>query len=450
MYFLYSTLLALGALLLAPYFLLRGLRQGKYLHNLSERMGHYPHGFARAGENEPGALWIHAVSVGEALAAVPLAQQLKQRLGGRLAVSTTTLTGQRLVRERMDFADMHLYFPLDWTHPVRRAFDAVRPGFIVIVETEIWPNFLREARRRGVPVVVVNGRISQRSFTRYRWANRLTGGFIARVLGGVQLFLMQSDDDARRIVELGAPPERVEVMGNMKYDLTPRESGPVVSWLGEQIERQERWPVVVAGSVLADEEQEVLAAFDLVQRRWCRALLVLAPRKPERFAAAARIVAEDGWNVVRRSTLDRQAPLDEAADVLMLDSVGELAGVYRLADAAFVGGSLVNAGGHNILEPAWFAKPPVFGPSMSNFRDMATEFLLAKAGVCVASGVELGRAWIDLVDDTAKSEAMGRAARSMVERNRGATDRAFAAIVALAESKVAAPRAKAARGEQSP
>ena len=431
MYFLYSLLTAAGMLLLAPYFAVQGLRKGKYWRGLRQRFGYLPEEAGKPSVGAPGAIWIHAVSVGEALAALPLARRLKERFPGRrLVISTTTATGQRVARERMDFADAIFYFPLDWAGPVRRIFRVIRPGIVVILETEIWPNFLRVARRQGVPVVFVNGRISERSFRRYRWVD----GFLARVLADAEAFLMQSEEDARRLRALGAPGGRVGVMGNLKYDLGPPASSPLAEWLAAELERQKRRPLVIAGSVVAGEEEAVLGAFATVRGKWPRALLVLAPRKPERFEAAARVGAERGFSVVQRSTLRFNSPPGELADVLLLDSIGELAAMYRLADAVFVGGSLVAAGGHNILEPACFGRPPVFGPSMHNFRDAAAQLLSVGAAVEVASSEELSRAWCRLLEDQTRREQMGRAARELVERNRGATERALERIASILES----------------
>ncbi len=207
-----------------------------------------------------------------------------------------------------------------------------------------------------------------------------------------------------------------------------------VSWLKSQISTQERWPVVVAGSVVAEEEEAVLAAYDVVQRQWRHALLVLAPRKPDRFTAAAEIVSSAGWEVVRRSNLDLNSILGESADVLLLDSIGELAACYSLADAVFVGGSLVPSGGHNILEPAWFSRPPVFGTSMENFQEMAEAFLAAHAGIQVSSGAQLGKVWVQLIEDDATRERMGRAAYEISQRNRGATERTLKRIVTMLNS----------------
>ncbi|MFZ0739598.1 MAG: 3-deoxy-D-manno-octulosonic acid transferase [Candidatus Acidiferrales bacterium] len=448
MYFLYSVITAAGMILLAPYFAVKGMRTGKYWRNLRERLGKLPPEVIVRALGSDGSIWIHAVSVGEVLAVRPLAQQLKQRYPERkLFVSTTTDTGQSLARERFDFADGIFYFPLDWSPAVRRAFRAIRPALVVIVETEIWPNFLREARRRNVPVVFVNARISERSFRRSLVGRHMASVFFDRVLSDATLFLAQSDADAERLRELGAPEDRVEVTGNLKYDGDQPAIGAFGQWLADQTRTQERWPVVVAGSVVADEEEIVIAGYDVVQRQWRHALLILAPRRPDRFDAAVRIAAERGWKVVRRSTLDLASPLDENADVLILDSIGELAGLYSIADAVFVGGSLVHSGGHNILEPAWFGRPPVFGPSMENFRDMAQDFRSEGAGVQVRSGEQLGKTWMELIRDTPMRERMGQKAKDLAEKNRGATTRSIERIGAvLAAISVEASSGAANRG----
>ena len=439
MYFFYRLITALGLIFLAPYYALRGWRRGEPSSALRERLGSVPREItARAAHNRapdgaaPGAIWIHAVSVGEVLAAKPLADALQRRFPGHaIFVSTTTETGRRLARERLQSVDGIFYFPLDWIVPVRRALKSIHPSLVIVMETEIWPNFLREARRMNIPVVFANARISEKSFSRFKRWEFLIGPFFERVLRDAELFLAQTPEDFTRLRAMGAPEGRVEVTGNLKYDGEPPAASHFGAWLREQIRAQERWPVFVAGSVVSEEEQAVLAAYDIVQRKWRRALLVLAPRKPDRFDAAAAIAAEGGWTVIRRSNLDLSAALDENVDVLVLDSIGELAGLYALGDATFVGGSLVPAGGHNILEPAWFSKAPVFGRSMENFRDMAAQFLASKAGIEVASGPQLGKVWVQLVEDTASRERMGAAARALSERNRGATERSLDRIAAV-------------------
>jgi 3-deoxy-D-manno-octulosonic-acid transferase len=318
------------------------------------------------------------------------------------------------------------------------------------METEIWPNILRQSRRAGVPVIFANARISNRSFRNYRLINRFFNQFISSSLNNAAAFLAQSAEDASRLIHLGADESRIEVAGNLKYDLSEPPAGPFLHWLRDQVHSQERWPVVVAGSVAADEEESVLAAFDVVQRQWRRALLILAPRKPARFERAAEIVIQDGWLVSRRSNISWDAPLKEDADVLLLDSMGELGAVYGLADAVFVGGSLVPAGGHNLLEPALYARPPV-GPYMQNFQEMAAQFLSARAGFQVRSAQELGLAWVKVIGSDTMTRQMGQAALALVLRHRGATERTLARISEILSPEFGQdwPKNAAARGRKS-
>ncbi len=446
MYALYSLLTAAGMLLLSPYFLLRGLVQGKYLSNIPERLGwRFPPELR--GENPLGSMektiWIHAVSVGEVLAVLPLAEQLKKRFPlSRLVVSTTTVTGQKIARERMPFADAVFYFPLDWRGPIQRALAATQAGVVIIVETEIWPNFLRECRRAKVPVIFVNGRLSERSFRGYgralSYSAGLLSGFLKEVLNDATLFLMQSEEDASRLTALGAPRERVLVTGNLKYDLAKPGDSPFSSWLEAQLAMSIRVPVIVAGSVLANEEDAVLRAFVEVERDFPRALLILAPRKPEQFDNAAAIVAKSGRKLLRRRDLVLNGAgsdaLSEPGNVLLLDSLGELAGLYRLADAVFVGGSLVPGGGHNPLEPAALSKVPVYGPSMENFSEMSGKFLAAGAAIQVKNSEELGAAWASLLREPERAAQMGASARELVDRNRGATQRVLHRIESIVDS----------------
>ena len=448
MYFLYSLITAVGTLLLTPYVLLNRARREKYLPNLRERLAlKFPGEFANGSCPSP-AIWLHAVSVGEVLAAVPLARCLKQRFPGRrLVISTTTATGQNLARERMNFSDTVFYFPFDWNGPVRRVFRAVRPDAIVILETEIWPNLMRHARSAGVPVIVVNGRLSDRSFRGFSRALKFSAGFLRpflrRILNDAALYLVQTQKDAARLMALGADPDRVIVTGSMKYDVAVPAPNAFTNWLQSELARSQRSPVVVAGSVIAGEEALVLEAFASIRQKWPQALLVMAPRKPERFAAACEIIAQAGWHVVRRSEilLDVNSAgvfgssATAAKSVLLLDSLGELAPLYALADAVFIGGSLVPVGGHNPLEPAAFAKVPIFGRSMDNFREIAANLLEAGAAIQVGSAAQLGVAWADLLENRAKRAQMGLAAREIVERNRGATALTLDHVAELIESQ---------------
>ncbi|MFZ0818759.1 MAG: 3-deoxy-D-manno-octulosonic acid transferase [Candidatus Acidiferrales bacterium] len=441
MYLVYSILAALGFVLASPYFFVKGLRSHKYFANLSERFGRVP---PDLHQKSAGCIWIHAVSVGEVLAALPLAKQLKQQFPGKpLIVSTATATGQQLARERFDFADGFLYFPFDWAWVVRRVLLAVSPSCIVILETEIWPNFLREANRKHAPVIFANGRISDRSIRRYRRLLNAFGfvlkGFFRSVLSNPALFLMQGEKDRARLLELGAPADGVVVTGNVKYDSPLPGENELVRWLANAVEKHSRRPLIVAGSVTAGEEPMVLTAFSLLQAKSPNAFMVLAPRKPERFDAAAKCIEESNRAYIRRSQISpasQDGPVfANSTSVLLLDSIGELAGLYRIADAVFVGGSLVPAGGHNVLEPASFGKPPVFGNSMENFAEVAGTIVARSAGLKVYSAEELGAAWIALTRSPEKSRIMGAAARALVEENRGATDRTIAHIKTILQSR---------------
>jgi len=311
------------------------------------------------------------------------------------------------------------------------------------VETEIWPNFLHQCRRAQVPVIFVNGRLSQRSFRGYRralsYSAGILAGFLRTILNDATLFLMQSEEDAARLIALGAPSERVLVTGNLKYDLAEPTESPLSAWLKTELAKSNRRPVVVAGSVLASEETPVLQAFAGVQREFPRALLILAPRKPEQFDNAAAIVTDSGRKLLRRRDLvlngAGSTALSELENVLLLDSIGELAGLYRLADAVFVGGSLVPSGGHNILEPAAFGKAPIYGPSMENFREMSGKFLAAGAAIQVKSPQELGAAWGSILRDPQRAARMGLNARELVQRNRGATERVLQYIEGVVNSQ---------------
>jgi 3-deoxy-D-manno-octulosonic-acid transferase len=316
---------------------------------------------------------------------------------------------------------------------VRRTLKLVRPRLFVMMETEIWPNLLRECRRRGVKTVVVNARISYRSYPRYR----IVRPFFRRVLADVDHFCVQGEESARRLVDLGADPARVTVTGSLKFDsldLSPLEaprgrpaSGParVLRFFRMSPNR----PVIVAGSTLRGEEEAVIRAFNRVRTAGGNALLVIAARHPERFAEVERLCRQEGLATVRRTELPIDA--EPRADAVILDTIGELAQLYQIATAVFVGGSLVAAGGHNILEPAVFGKPIVFGPHMQNFGEIAEAFLRNGAAVQVRTERELEDAVVSLMTDPVRRARLGAAARALVEANRGAKDRTLAAIAAI-------------------
>jgi 3-deoxy-D-manno-octulosonic-acid transferase len=424
-YLLYSIASVLTLIVLAPYFVYQALRHHKYVRGLSQRLGSLPVSFNLDAED---SIWVHAVSVGEVLAARPLMAELRQRYPKlRLFLSTTTIAGQELARRSVSEADAVFYFPFDLAFTARRTLGLVKPRLFLMMETEIWPNLLRECRRRGVKTVLVNGRISSRSFPRYR----LIRPFFRRVLADVDHFCVQGEQSRRRLVELGADPERISITGSLKFDALQLTVVP-----GRGRDRVLRFfrmspgrPVFVAGSTLRGEEQAVIRAFHRVRTPGSNALLVLAARHPERFAEVERLCRQEGLATVRRSDLPIDA--EPRADAVVLDTIGELAQLYQIATAVFVGGSLVPAGGHNIMEPALFGKPIVFGPHMENFQEIAEAFLANGAAVQVQNDRELEGAIVALMGDPVRRARLGAAARALVDANRGAKDRTLAVIAGV-------------------
>ncbi len=407
MYALYSAILGVGLLAYLPAFLARRRRAG-YGRNLAQRLGRLGHGLPP----EPRC-WIHAVSVGESAAAVPLVEGIRRRwpeLG--IVVTTITPTGARIVAERLAGTAVHRYFPIDLPGPVGRALDAARPRFFIAIETELWPNFLRALARRRVPAMIANGRISDRSFRRYHWVR----GLMRRVLADVAVFAMQTEEDARRIIALGAPRERVVVTGNLKSDLLPEASPDDARWR-ERLGFGADARLWIAGSTHRGEEALVLDAFAQARARCPQLALILAPRHPERTGEVEALIRERGLGAVRRSRL----PGDAAPGaIVILDTVGELAALYALAEVVFVGGSLVPVGGHNVLEPAMRGKPVLTGPHTSNFREGVELLQRSGGGLVVKDGADLARELRRLLEDHDLARRMGEAARLAFAGRQGA------------------------------
>jgi 3-deoxy-D-manno-octulosonic-acid transferase len=417
MHILYSAALGLVVLLTSPWWLWKMLRAGKYRAGLAERLGRVP---ARL-DGANGAVWVHAVSVGEVLAMTTVVTRLRAA-GRRVVVSTTTATGQKLARERFG-AENVFYFPLDFAFAVRPYLRTLRPSLLVLAEAEFWPNVLRLAKRSGAKVAVVNARVSDRSFPRYR---RFRGLF-AGVLRNIDVFLAQSEQDAQRLMAMGADASRVKVAGNLKFDVKPPGEVPLVAQLRDALARGGTSHVIVAGSTLAGEEEVLLNAFGAVLQQHPKAAMVLAPRHPERFAAVADLLAARGVGWQRRSEWQ---PGMMPAQVFLLDTIGELAAVYQLATLAFVGGSLVPTGGHNIVEPARFGVSVVVGPHNENFREIVDIFERAGA-VVIADAPGLSDCWLKLLHDDARRAALGAKSAEVVRQNTGATVRTVEALEAL-------------------
>jgi 3-deoxy-D-manno-octulosonic-acid transferase len=426
MYFLYSILALALFVAVSPWFLYQAIRYRKYIGSLSQRMGYLPVSFNMDGEQ---SIWIHAVSVGEVLSARPLARDLRARYPHhRIFLSTTTMTGQAIARRSLQDADGVFYFPFDLGVFVRRTLDVVRPRLFLMMETEIWPNLLRECRRRGIKTAIVNGRLSQRSYPRYRLART----FIRVVLDNVDSFCVQSEESARRFIDLGANPGRVTVTGSLKFDsldLAPTVQARARDRVLRYFRIPASRPVIVAGSTMKGEEAAVLTAFRRVRSSAPQTLLIVAPRHVERAADVELMCRHEGFRTARRSELPIDA--EPRVDVVVLDTIGELATLYQVATVAFVGGSLVDTGGHNILEPAVCGKPIVFGPHMSNFAEIAQAFLANVAGVQVKGDRELADVLVALMADPIRRARLGAAARALVEANRGAKDKSLAVLTAL-------------------
>ena len=423
MHLLYTAVVLVLAAALLPWFLYQALVYRKYIGSLGERMGRLPISFNLDGDE---SIWIHAVSVGEALSARALIGDLRERYPSlRIYLSTTTLTGQQIARTRIQGLDAVFFFPFDIPLFVNRTLRLVRPRLFIMMETEIWPNLLRACRKGGVKTMLVNGRISSRSYPRYR----LVRGFFRTVLADVDRFCMQSDESARRLIDIGANPARVVVTGSLKFDSLDEPAATA----GRGASRVLRYfpipasrPVFIAASTLKGEEAPVLAAFAAIRRVHPSALLVIAPRKPERFAETENLARQEGHRVVRRTNLAVDA--EPRADVVVLDTIGELAYVFQIATVVFVGGSLVDQGGHNILEPAVHGKPIVFGPHMQNFAEIAGAFLRQQAAIQVAGPDDFTTTVVRLMGDPVERARLGAAARALVEANRGAKPRTLAAI----------------------
>ena len=427
MYVLYSLLIVVFGVIASPYLAYQALRYKKYIGSLGQRMGYLPVSFNLDGEE---SIWIHAVSVGEVLTVRALIADLKRRYPGfRIFLSTTTLAGQQVARRNVHDIDAVFYFPFDLAFIVRRTLRLVKPRLFLMMETEIWPNLLRECKKKGVATMMVNGRISTRSYPRYR----MVRPFFRKVLLDVDRFCMQSEESARRLVDIGAEPARVSVTGSLKFESLDVPGAPTPGRGRDRVLRYFRIsanrPVIIAGSTMRGEEEAVLQAFRRLKGTTGNPLLVLAPRNPERFGEVTQLARNQAFVTAKRSDLPIDA--EPRAEVVVLDTIGELAQLYQIATAVFVGGSLVDVGGHNILEPAVFGKPIVIGPHMQNFKEIADAFLGHGAAVQVQSARGLEDALLALLTDPVRRARLGAAARALVESNRGAKDKSLAVISQL-------------------
>ena len=424
MYLLYSALLATGLVLSLPYWIYEMVRYGKYRAGFNQRFGAVPPGITT--RIQP-TIWFHAVSVGEVLAISGLVEHLRRRWPDhRVVVSTTTDTGQNLARSRFGEENV-FYFPIDLGFAIEPYLQALKPELIIIAETEFWPNFLRLAKRSGARIAVVNARISDRSLPGYK---RLRWG-LPRVISNVDLFLAQTWQDRKRLIEIGAPEARVEVTGNLKFDISSPPEPAVLASLRENFEKSGATPILVCGSTVDEEEERMLLqAFQNILASYPHAVMILAPRHPERFPVVAALLESLGVRFWRRSLWNGE-PI--SGGVILLDTIGELAAIYGLADIAFVGGSLVPKGGHNIIEPARHGVAIVVGNHYDNFRDIIWLFQMQDA-VRIVGPAELPLVLMDLISNDAERKALGARAAEVLRSQAGATEKTFAALEKLLPS----------------
>ena len=439
MYFIYSLLLTVGFIVLLPRFLLDAFRHGKYVAGFRERWGSLS---PIQADGRP-VIWIHCVSVGETQAARPLVQGLRKRFPQSLiAISTITLTGQNLAREIFkDDAAKVFYFPFDWRWVVRRTLKAINPDIVLVMETELWPGFLRECQVQQIPVALVNGRLSAQSFRRYRPIK----SFMTRVLSSLSLAIMQTEADAERLRALGMDASKTFVFGNMKFDAgTMLDTDSLTTAFRERF-NLDASPLILAASTHEPEETIILNSFRQVSSRSeTKPRLMIAPRHPERFAEVADLLKTAGLRWVRRTA--NPEPGDGQAEVILLDSIGELRSVYSLASIVFVGGSIARTGGHNVLEPAAVGVAVIVGFHTYNFQSIMETF--SEAGAIVqlqamsdsATIIELGNAISELLSNPARRREIGALAQRLVTENRGATERTLRAIDSLIASTPNASR----------
>ena len=428
----YSALLLAALVLGAPWWLLRMATSGRYRAGLAGRLGWVPKQLRSAVAGRE-VVWVHAVSVGEVMAATQLIRELSAaRPEWLIAVSTTTATGQSLAKQRLPELPV-FYLPLDFAFVVRRYLRVLRPKMLVLMESELWPNLILQCTKVGVPMAVVNARVSDRSFPRYMRLRRLWRPLLEKI----SLFLAQSEETADRLIQIGAPADRVRVTGNLKYDLREGRESPLVAMVREQLPAQAR--VVVCGSTLDGEEKILLAAWPAVLAAEPDAVMVLAPRHPDRFAAVAAMIGAGGFTVLRASEFRERPQPVAAGSIFLLDTIGDLAAMYSLGALAFVGGSLIAAGGHNPLEPARFGVPVLMGESFQNFREIV-HVLQVHNAIRVVSTAAFAETLTAMLHHTGEAKAMGQRGRKVFDAQAGATGRTVQALTALSKESVVSAR----------
>ena len=423
-YLLYEVVLYLSALFLVPYYLMRGLKYGKARHGIRERLGIYRQDL-RAVLHGKKVIWVHAVSVGETRAAIPLLKGLRREYPEAILIlSNVTETGRKIAA-KIEEIDHFVFFPFDLRWIVRKVFNIIQPSLIILVETEIWPNFVLEAKNRKIPIILVNGRISDRSFPRYRRLRKI----MLPVLESLSAFCMQSEQDSRRIRHLGAATGRVEVTGNLKFDMqSPELNTDDIPSLRALYKLPDNSTIWVAGSTHDGEETELVNVYQRLRESHQHLILIIVPRHPERSRQLFEDLARLGVSATFRSELSSSSQTLRPGEILIVDTLGEMLKLYAVSDLVFVGGSLVPVGGHNILEASLMKKPVLFGPYMQNFKEIARLVRAAHGGLQVKDADDLYRQMKLLLDNPSEAEHIGDNGKYLIEANQGATDKTLRMI----------------------
>ncbi len=427
LYHFYNILLTLFLILASPYLLFRSFFQEKFRRALAQRLGF----FQNPSFQRP--IWVHAASVGEVFCSIPLLKKIKKEFPlSKIVLTTVTSTGNETAKTHVPEADRLLFFPIDHPLIVRRAIEKIQPGILLIAETELWPNLLRFCGEKGIPVALFNGRISQRSFRRYLRFKF----FFKQCLKSVSLFLMQTEEDRKRIFEMGAEPQHTKTVGNLKFDQTsPSFSAETLTRTAKALGLHGTENILIAGSTHAGEEEILVSLYRALKEMNSTLVLILAPRHLDRLEEVEGILRRESVAWSRKTTLSPDAGrLDQKRpEVILLDTMGELMGIYGLGTLVFVGGSLVPVGGHNPLEPLFFEKCVLFGPHMFNFLEISTRLVEDGGAIQVSGKEDLFLQLKRLLSDEAARKEVGRKGRQFLQKHQGATERMFAEIRPLLE-----------------
>jgi 3-deoxy-D-manno-octulosonic-acid transferase len=424
-YFLYNAFLTIFLIGAGPYFLFRALIDERFRKELAERMGFFRNLSVKK------SIWVHTASVGEVFCSIPLLKRIKLEFPHcDIVLTTMTRTGNEAAKNSIPEANRALFFPIDHPLTIRRVMKRIEPSLLLVAETELWPNLLQSCGRNGIPIVLFNGRISEKSFRRYH----LFKFFFKECLKYISLFLMQTEGDRNRIIEIGAPSEKAKVVGNLKFDQTfPRFTQEMIVAMSNSLRLKEKETILIAGSTHSGEEEILIGLFKELKKFDPYLVLLLAPRHLERLEEVERILKKESIPWMRRTSLsvdqERSAEeLKESPEVVLLDTMGELMSLYSLGTMVFVGGSLVPVGGHNPIEPLVFKKCVLFGPHMFNFSEISQSLLEAGGAIQVDGKEDLFLQLKRLLSDEGARKEVGERGYQFIQKHRGAIERMFEEI----------------------